>query len=167
MRCAGRPRPFERLTKRKDFVAAASGRRFHTERMTVQGRLREKAEGTGAALRVGVTVTRKVGHAVERNRIKRRLRAAFGDAVAAGAAPSGDPALDVVLLARRPALSAPYDALVADVAASLGKVSRPGAPMDSRPHGTSRGNPKDASAPRRGRGRGHSNPSHNVADVSS
>ncbi|MFL5024258.1 MAG: ribonuclease P protein component, partial [Microvirga sp.] len=30
-----------RLTKRPDFVAAASGRRFHTERMTVQARLRE------------------------------------------------------------------------------------------------------------------------------
>lgn len=162
MRGAGRPRPFERLTKRKDFVAAASGRRFHTERMTVQGRLRDDAEGAGAALRFGVTVTKKVGHAVERNRIKRRLRAAFGEAIGAGAAPSGEPPLDVVLVARRPALSAGYDALVADVAASLGKVSRPGAPRTGGP----RGHSKDASGPRRGRGRVQSTPSQTVADAS-
>ena len=63
-----------RLTKRPDFVAAASGRRFHTERMTVQARLRE---GSGLGLRFGLTVTKRVGHATERNRIKRRLRAAI------------------------------------------------------------------------------------------
>ncbi|MFD0464270.1 ribonuclease P protein component [Microvirga aerilata] len=63
-----------RLTKRPDFVAAASGRRFHTERMTVQARLRE---GSGLGLRFGLTVTKRVGHATERNRIKRRLRAAL------------------------------------------------------------------------------------------
>ena len=76
MRAAGAPRP-GRLTKRAEFLAAASGRRFHTERMTVQGRLRD---GDGAGLRFGLTVTKKVGHATERNRIKRRLRAAIRDA---------------------------------------------------------------------------------------
>ncbi len=77
-RCALRAQgPVGRLTKRPDFVAAASGRRFHTERMTVQGRLRERDE---LGLRFGLTVTKKVGHATERNRIKRRLRAAVQEA---------------------------------------------------------------------------------------
>src|SRR4051794_12119564 len=62
-----------RLTKRREFLAAASGRRFHTERMTVQGLVRDDASG----LRFGLTVTKKVGHATERNRIRRRLRQAF------------------------------------------------------------------------------------------
>ena len=48
-----------RLTKRPDFVAAASGRRFQTERMSVQARLRE---GAGLGLRVGLKVTKRVGH---------------------------------------------------------------------------------------------------------
>lgn len=166
MRGAGRQHPYERLTKRRDFVAAASGRRFHTERMTVQGRLREEAEASGAGLRVGFTVTKKVGHAVERNRIKRRLRAAFADAIGGGAAPEGAPALDVVLLARRPALAAGYDALVADVAASLEKVSRPGAPEKRNAQREPRAGSKAASGPRRGRGRGHPVSPDKVADGS-
>ena len=44
--------------------------------MTVQGRLRDTDAPDGAGLRFGFTVTKKVGHATERNRIKRRLRAA-------------------------------------------------------------------------------------------
>ena len=44
--------------------------------MTVQGRLRGE---DGLGLRFGLTVTKKVGHATERNRIKRRLRAAVQD----------------------------------------------------------------------------------------
>ncbi len=108
-----------RLTKRSDFLAAASGRRFHTERMTVQGRLR--TEGPDAGLRVGFTVTRKVGHATERNRIKRRLRAAAREALGAFA----DRSMDLVVIARRPALAADYAALVDDLARALHVTSKP------------------------------------------
>ena len=65
----------ERLKKRPDFLAAAEGRRFHTERMTAQGRLRNPDACPG--LRLGFTITKRVGHATERNRIRRRLRAAL------------------------------------------------------------------------------------------
>ena len=44
--------------------------------MTVQGRLRGD---DGLGLRVGLTVTKKVGHATERNRIKRRLREVWNE----------------------------------------------------------------------------------------
>ena len=54
-----------RLKKRPQFLAAAAGRRFHTDRMTLQGRLRDPDAGEGAGLRFGFTVTKKVGHATE------------------------------------------------------------------------------------------------------
>ena len=71
MRALGR---IGRLTKRRDFLAAASGRRFHSERLTLQGRVRPTpSDGEPAqdsvGLRVGLTVTKRVGHATERNRV--------------------------------------------------------------------------------------------------
>src|SRR5918998_688916 len=105
-----RARTIGRLTKRPEFLAAAAGRRFHTERMTLQGRLRDATEGF-FGLRFGFTVTKKVGHATERNRIKRRLRAAANDAGAGHA----DKPVDVVVIGRGDALSAAYDVLVDDI----------------------------------------------------
>ena len=119
-----RARTIGRLTKRPEFLAAASGRRFHTERLTLQGRLREPAPNNPSGLRFGFTVTKKVGHATERNRITRRLRAAANDA---GAAHADTPA-DVVLIGRRDALSAAYDVLVDDIDRGLRVVSKPKAP---------------------------------------
>ncbi len=119
-----------RLTKRPDFLAAASGRRFHTERMTVQGRLRgDDALG----LRFGLTVTRRVGHATERNRIKRRLRAAM-QAAAAGHAGTN---VDVVVIGRRDILTADYRGLIDDLRRALAVVTKPKAPRPKdRPHGS-------------------------------
>lgn len=100
-----------RLTKRSEFLAAAAGRRFHTPRMTVQGNMRSSAADTCAGMRVGFTVTKRIGNSPERNRIRRRLRAA-----AALASQSWPPAsLDLVLIARREAISAPFEQLVDDL----------------------------------------------------
>lgn len=106
-----------RLLKRADFLAAAGGRRVHTERMTVQGLGREDS----SHLRVGYTLTKKVGHATERNRIRRRFRAAAAEAAARFAQ---HPA-DVVVIGRREALSAPFRVLVDDLLRALGAVTRP------------------------------------------
>ena len=53
-----RARIVGRLTKRPEFLAAATGRRFHTERMSLQGRVRDPDEGL-AGLRIGLTVTKR------------------------------------------------------------------------------------------------------------
>jgi ribonuclease P protein component len=106
-----------RLTKRPEFLAAASGRRFHTERMTVQGRLRDDTAG----LRYGLTVTKKVGHATERNRIRRRLRTAIHLA----AVDHRDRNADVVVIGRRESLGASYALLVDDMRRALGVVTKP------------------------------------------
>jgi ribonuclease P protein component len=118
-----------RLTKRPQFLAAAAGRRFHTDRMTLQGRLRDPDADECAGLRFGFTVTKKVGHATERNRIKRRLRAAALDASARHA----DAPADVVVVGRRDALSAAYDLLVEDIDRGLGVVTKPKGPRRPSP----------------------------------
>jgi ribonuclease P protein component len=124
----GHPKP-GRLRKRPEFLAAASGRRFHTERLSLQARRRAEAEEPDG-LRVGFTVTKRVGHATERNRIRRRLRSAVAEASIAF---SREP-LDVVVIGRRPALAAAFPQLIDDLARGLKAVSRPKAPGASRPH---------------------------------
>ncbi|XYD10900.1 ribonuclease P protein component [Methylobacterium sp. NMS12] len=127
----------ERLKKRPDFLAAAEGRRFHTERMTAQGRLRNP--DVCPSLRLGFTITKRVGHATERNRIRRRLRAALG--LVAADLPSelaGLPA-DIVLIARRPALEAPFEVLAEDLRRAIPAVTRPAAPRGDRPSSRSGG----------------------------
>lgn len=160
---------FERLKKRSDFLTAASGRRFHTERMTVQGLRRDDSDGLRIGLRIGLTVTKRVGHATERNRIKRRLREATRLAVAKFATEgeqrampreatcdiaAGQIAADIVVIARRPVLSADFDVLIEDFVRALHNVTKPGQPK-ARPG--QRSKQAGASHPRRGRG---TQPSH-------
>lgn len=110
----------QRLLKRSEFQAAARGRRFHTERMSVQG-LRAADDAPARGLRVGLTLTKRVGHATERNRIRRRLRAV----AAAAISPFADLPVDVVVIGRREAISAPFDLLVEDLTRALSAVIRP------------------------------------------
>ena len=60
----------ERLKQRADFLAAATGTRAPAAAFVLQAR---KRADEGPA-RVGLTVSKKVGNAVERNRVRRRLR---------------------------------------------------------------------------------------------
>jgi ribonuclease P protein component len=55
--------------------------------------------------RVGITVSSKVGGAVVRNRVKRKLREAVRHEI------GGFPAVDLVLVARASAAQAPVDVL--------------------------------------------------------
>lgn len=65
--------------------------------------------------RVGLTVTKKEGGAVERNRIRRRLREALRQAKAL----STDADTDYVVVARREAMTVPFERLVADLEAAV------------------------------------------------
>lgn len=104
----------ERLKRRGDFLATAKGARFQAAPFLVQARDRRDR----ATPRVGFTVTKQTGNAVERNRIRRRLRE-----VAKTVLPqAGRPGFDYVLVARRPALTAPYDALLADLERALARL---------------------------------------------
>ena len=107
----------ERLKQRADFLAAAAGAKAQSANFVLQAR----ARGDSAPSRVGFTVSKKVGNAVERNRVRRRLRAVVRLSCAI-AAPTGH---DYVLIGRRGALTAPFERLKADFAGALKRVRRP------------------------------------------
>lgn len=68
-------------------------------------------QGEGASLRIGVVASRAtVGIAVDRNRARRRLREAFRRQRF-----QFSPQFDVVLIARRALLAAPWDAVVSEL----------------------------------------------------
>jgi ribonuclease P protein component len=101
----------KRLTQRADFVAAASGIKAHAEGFVVQRRDR----GDTAPPRVGFTVSRQVGNAVERNRVRRRLR----EAVRTSAAPLMQAGSDYVIVGRRASLVLPFARLVDDLSGAI------------------------------------------------
>ena len=76
--------PMVRLKQRADFLAAASGAKVATAAFVLQGRNRDD---DGPA-RIGFTVSRKVGTAVERNRVRRRLRDIVRRVAATACAPA-------------------------------------------------------------------------------
>jgi ribonuclease P protein component len=83
-----------RLSRSRDFDAVyRHGRSTATRYLVLYSFPREEADGQGP--RLGLAVSRQLGGAVERNRLKRRLRAAF-DEVAEGLPTEND----YVLIAR-------------------------------------------------------------------
>ena len=71
----------------------------------------------GPALKVGFSVGTQPAIAVQRNRIKRRLREAYR--LQEARTKTG---YDFVLVARKSALNAPFAALADDLAAALGRL---------------------------------------------
>jgi ribonuclease P protein component len=115
-------REIERLLRRFEFKdAQRRGGRHVTAHLVVYA-----AEGGQAWSRIGLTVSRKVGGAVVRNRIKRRLREAFRRNK--NEIPVG---YDIVVIARTQAASADYEALERDLIEASGRAAqrfRPRAP---------------------------------------
>lgn len=72
----------------------------------------------GAAPRVGFTVTKKVGNAVVRNRIRRRLK----EALRVHAAGDMRPGSDYVIVGREDVLAAPFAEISAEISRRLRKA---------------------------------------------
>jgi ribonuclease P protein component len=105
-----------RLKQRADFLAAASGAKIATAAFVLQGRNRDD----GGPARIGFTVSRKVGTAVERNRVRRRLR----DVVRRSAADDLRSGFDYVLVGRRTALNRPFEQIIEDFRNALRRLER-------------------------------------------
>lgn len=103
-----------RLKQRADFLAAATGAKIATAGFVLQSRDRDDA----GPPRIGFTVSRKVGTAVERNRVRRRLReiVKHSDGLR--------PGYDYVVVGRRTALNRPFDHMIEDFKNALGRLRR-------------------------------------------
>jgi ribonuclease P protein component len=118
------------LRKRAEFLRVRKGVRWAGAAFVLEGRARGADDDAPAAdgPRFGFTVTRQTGKAVERNRIRRRLKAAVQGVVADHA--RGD--FDYVVIARRPALTTEFATLAADLVKALGRLHKPKAPARGR-----------------------------------
>jgi len=94
-----------------------------TAGLIVQARQRKDGEtpasGNEKAVRVGFTVTKKVGNAVIRNRVRRRLKAAAGE-VLPDYAHAGQ---DLVIIGRMATIKRPYAALKKDLEKAIRKLN--------------------------------------------
>lgn len=134
-----------RLKRRPDFLKVAATRtKWVTPGLILQARRRPAAPAprTGRAddsaeetVRVGFTVSRKVGDAVRRNRARRRLRAVAGEVLPE----RGRPGYDYVLIGRGATVERPYAELVEDLKTALANVGRAGARRGRREAGAQRG----------------------------
>jgi ribonuclease P protein component len=124
------------LKKRAEFLRIRGGARCATPSFVLETKPRSQAfpAETGrstisplepAAARFGFTVTKQMGGAVERNRIKRRLRAAVG-LLGEGATRANH---DYVLIARTGALSRPFADLQKDLERALQRVHHAAGPV--------------------------------------
>ena len=119
----GSPSRVTTLRKRAEFLRVRKGLRYATAAFVLEAKVRPEASAQAAIQqgpRFGFTVTRQIGHAVERNRIRRRLKAAVKD-VGLRQARSG---FDYVLIARRPALTSPFSVLADDLARAIARMHR-------------------------------------------
>jgi ribonuclease P protein component len=112
----------ERLKRRKEFLAAAAGAKATTAGFVLQ----ERPRGDGGPTRFGFTVSKKVGGAVERNRVRRRLR----EIVRLSAAQSLHGGSDYVMVGRRAALDMSFSRLAEDYAGALARLDRAWRPAD-------------------------------------
>jgi ribonuclease P protein component len=111
-------RPYETLKKRADFLAAQQGERAGGAACLV---IRSKAANPDGKTRVGFTVTKKLGKAVRRNRIRRRLREAARRAFPLAAAPG----YDYVVIARPAAETRAFGLLLDDLKRALLRLAAP------------------------------------------
>jgi ribonuclease P protein component len=112
------------LKMRAEYLRVRKGARWAGPAFVLEAKERHRKDGGPPAgeqgPRFGFTVTRQIGKAVERNRIRRRLKAAVR-----GVGPDHVKRdFDYVLIARRPALMSEFAALVSELAKAFARVHR-------------------------------------------
>ncbi len=105
----------DRLQKRPDFLRAQKGIRRSSAGLTLEICATPEPVARDGRFRLGFTASRKVGGAVQRNRAKRRLRAAAQAILPLQA----HERTDYVLIARPATLTRPFEDLLKDLAQTL------------------------------------------------
>jgi ribonuclease P protein component len=114
-----RPQEAQRLVniqKRSDFLAANRGKRAPMPGFVLLVRPRGDDDPT---MRIGITVTKKIGNAVVRNRMKRRFRALARETLPE----LGIAGADHVLIGRAGGVERDYSNLAAELKRALKKVA--------------------------------------------
>lgn len=120
--CASRAWPQEAvgltvLKRRADFVAANAGRRAPTPGFVLL--VRDRGDGD-TTRRIGFTVTKKIGNAVVRSRMKRRFRALACDLLAA----HGRAGADHVMIGRSGGIEREFAVLRSEFERALTKLNK-------------------------------------------
>ena len=107
------------LRKRREFVQVAEhGRKFITNGLVLQVWERPQEDLYNDVIRVGFTTSKKVGNAVKRNRVRRRLRS-----LARLILPElGTKGCDYVLIGRSATYDRPFEKLKDDLKYALKKI---------------------------------------------
>jgi len=121
-----------RLRRRSEFLAVAStGQKWVTPGMIVQIR----PDNSFPHFRYGLTASRKVGGAVQRNRARRRLRALAEQILPQLVAEFGlgtpVSSVDLVLIARTHTIGRSFDDLQADLRWAIKRLAQPKPPAAS------------------------------------
>ena len=103
------------LSRRADFLAANRGLRIARPGFVLLAR-----PNGGESMRFGITVTKKIGNAVVRNRMKRRFRALLREALPA----EGLPGHDHVLIGREGGVERDFALLRQELSAALGRAAQ-------------------------------------------
>ncbi len=108
-------RGYSVIKKRSDFLAANRGKRYATPGFVLL--VRDRRDDS-PAIRLGITITKKVGNAVIRNRMRRRFRALAQEMLA----DKGKAGADHILIGRDSGIERDFDALRVDMVKALGKL---------------------------------------------
>lgn len=108
--------PYDMIRKRADFLRANRGKRYVTPGFILLAHPR--GDGTGG-VRLGITVTKKIGNAVTRNRMKRRFRALAAQALHENAAAG----IDYILIGRQGGIDRDFASMLGDLQRGLKKLS--------------------------------------------
>lgn len=113
--------PIAVIRKRPDFVAANRGKRFVSPGFVLLVHKRRKDHNIDdQAVRFGITVTKKIGNAVTRNRMKRRFRAL----IAATLPQNGIIGADHILIGRKQEQEPSFERMQSDLEKGLKHLAK-------------------------------------------
>ncbi|WP_333566826.1 ribonuclease P protein component [Sphingorhabdus sp.] len=108
-------RGYSVIKKRSDFLAANRGKRYATPGFVL---LVKDRQDESPDIRLGITITKKVGNAVIRNRMRRRFRALAQEMLGQ----NGKAGADHILIGRDSGIERDFGELRADMVKALGKL---------------------------------------------
>lgn len=114
-------RDIQVIRKRPDFLAANRGKRFVTPSFVLLAHKRRDDHPVPAdTIRYGITVTKKIGNAVARNRMKRRFRALLAELLPK----YGIEGADHIMIGRKEAQERDFTVMRSDVAKALKHLAK-------------------------------------------